>query len=58
MDAIIQHIVLLFGAMPWDVKMRQAFEKSTSCAHTIADASFFFSGSECFHTGSAHRFGP
>ena len=41
------NIVSLFGAMPWDVKMLQAFEKSPSCARTTADASFFFSGSEC-----------
>ena len=39
--------VLLFGTLPWDVTMRQGFEKIPSCAHTIADASFFISGSEC-----------
>ena len=36
----------IVGTVPWDVKIRQAFEKSPSCAHAIADVSFF-SGSEC-----------
>ena len=31
----------LFHAMLWDVKMWQAFENNPSCAHAIADASFF-----------------
>ena len=42
------NIVSLFGAMSWDIKIRQAFENSTSSAYAIADASFFLSvsGSE------------
>ena len=45
MDVNNSNIVSLFGAMPWDVKIRQAFENSPSSAHAIADASFVLSES-------------